>query len=241
MVSIPQHEDAGTTCTGAYGSNTERGQQDCSAAGCEVSSSRTIVLLIRHARTDAVGAWLAGHTGDVSLNQHGRAQAARLRDRLSRIDLAAVYSSPLQRAIETAGPIAGDRGLRVEPKLALMEMNFGEWTGATFEDLASDARWTRFNAYRSMTTAPGGEHPLDVQARIVRCLEDCRVRHPNQTVAMVTHADVIRLAILHVLGAPLDFIHRLEISPASVTAVALFAETATLLYANERDPLADVS
>jgi broad specificity phosphatase PhoE len=202
-----------------------------------VSHTTTTILLIRHAQTDAVGAWLAGRSTDLSLNQCGRAQAARLCDRLGRVNLSAVYSSPLPRAIETAAPLARDRGLRVEPMLELVEVEFGEWTGARFEDLAGDPRWTRFNQNRSMADVPGGERATEVQARIAHALELARERHPNQTLVFVSHADVIRYAVLHILGAPLDFVHRFEISPASITSVALHEHGATLLSVNERDPL----
>jgi probable phosphoglycerate mutase len=196
---------------------------------------RTTVLLIRHALTDAVGERLAGRSEGVSLNQAGRAQAERLRARLSGVDLAAVYSSPLERAIETAGPLARERGLRIEPVRDLQEIEFGEWTGARFDALAQDARWHRFNRVRSMAAVPGGERAIDAQARIVRALGDMGIRHPNGTVAFVTHADLIRLAVLYVAGAPLDFIHRIEVLPASVTAIALDDEYPVILYLNERD------
>lgn len=197
--------------------------------------ARTVVLLVRHAQTGAVGEWLAGRGSDIPLTQAGRAQAERLCARLASTDISAVYSSPLQRAIETAGPLAGDRGLRIEPLLELQEIDFGEWTGARFEALDLDARWVRFNRVRSFAPVPGGERALDAQARIVRALEDGRARHRNQTIVFVTHADVIRLAVLHVAGAPVDFIHRFEISPASVTGVALDEDGGVLLYVNERD------
>lgn len=198
-------------------------------------SARTIVLLIRHAQTDAVGEWLPGRSADVPLNPVGRAQADRLRARLSAIDLSAIYSSPLQRAVETAGPLARERGLRVEPLVDLQEVDFGDWTGQRFDALAQDPRWVRFNRVRSMATIPGGEHALDAQARVARALESIRAAHPNRTVAFVTHGDLVRLAILYIAGAPIDFIHRFEILPASVTAVALDDQTQTLLYVNERD------
>lgn len=194
----------------------------------------TTVLLIRHAHTDAVGQWLAGRTPGVGLNQCGRAQVERLRARLSAASISAVYSSPLDRAIETAAPLAHDRGLHVEPKMELMEVDFGAWTGQRFEQLAGDPEWVRFNAHRSAAAVPGGERATDVQARIVRALDDVRLRHRNQVVAFVTHADVIRLAILHLAGAPIDFIHRFDVGPASVTAVSLHEDGATLLYVNER-------
>lgn len=200
-------------------------------------STFTTVLLIRHAHTEAVGVWLAGRTADVSLDQVGRAQAERLRDRLSTVNLSAIYSSPLQRAIETAGPLASDRGLRVEPRLELIEVDFGDWSGQRFDQLEKDPRWVRFNQHRSMASVPNGERAVDVQGRVVRMFDDLLSRHPSQMVACVSHADVIRLAVLHVAGVPIDFIHRFEISPASVTAIALRPHSGTLVYVNERDPL----
>ena len=193
----------------------------------------TTALLIRHAQTDAVGEWLAGRDAVLPLNQVGRAQAERLCNRLRLTNLTAIYSSPLGRAIETAMPLARERGLRVEPAMELIEVDFGAWTGATFEQLAGDPAWQRFNRCRGIADIPGGERALAVQARVVRALDDVRLRHPNQTVALVSHADVIRLAILHVAGSPVDFIHRFEISPASVTAIALTEDSATLLYVNQ--------
>lgn len=201
------------------------------------NGSRTTVLLIRHGQTDAVGEWLAGRTEGVPLNQAGRAQAERLRSRLSSVNIAAIYSSPLQRAVETAGPLARERGLRIEPRLELSEVDFGEWNGERFERLATDARWTRFNTCRSMATVPRGERATDVQARVVHVLEDLRIAHPGGTIVCVSHADVIRLAVLYIAGAPVDFIHRFEIAPASVTGLALSEDFPALLHVNDRDPM----
>lgn len=200
-----------------------------------MTESRTSVLLVRHGHTDAIGQWLAGRTEGVSLNQAGRAQAERLRARLSSVNVAAIYSSPLQRAIETAGPMARERGVRIDPRLELTEVDFGDWNGERFDRLAADPRWTRFNACRSMATVPGGERAPAVQARVVDLLDNLRTAHPGQTVVCVSHADVIRLAVLYAAGAPIDFIHRFEISPASITAIALTEHCPVLLYVNERD------
>jgi broad specificity phosphatase PhoE len=202
---------------------------------------RTVVLLIRHAQTDDVGMRLAGRTDGAGLNQSGRSQAERLCTRLAGTDIAAIYSSPLQRAIETAGPLARERDLPVEPHMGLLEIDFGDWTGAHLEHLAADQQWMRFNRYRSMTPVPGGERAVDAQARIVRALDECRTQHPGQTVAFVTHGDLIRLAVLYVGGVPVDFIHRFDVAPASLTAVALDDDSATVLYVNERDPIGGTS
>jgi broad specificity phosphatase PhoE len=197
--------------------------------------ARTVVLLIRHALTDAVGDRLCGRTDDLPLNQIGRAQAERLRARLSTVDISALYSSPMQRAIETAGPLARERSLPVEPLLDLQEVDFGDWSGARFDALSTDPRWTRYNDGRALAAPPHGERAVEVQARVVRALDTARVRHPNRTIAFVTHADVIRLAVLYLAGAPIDFIHRFEILPASITAAALDDTQATLLYVNDCD------
>jgi broad specificity phosphatase PhoE len=172
---------------------------------------------------------------DIPLNQAGRAQSERLRTRLASTDLAAIYASPLQRAIETAGPLARERGLRILPSRDLTEIDFGDWSGRRFDGLQDDPRWMRFNRVRSMATIPNGERAVDVQARVLRALEAARLRHPNTNVAFVTHGDVIRLAVLLAAGAPIDFVHRFEISPASITGVSLGEDHATLLYVNERD------
>jgi broad specificity phosphatase PhoE len=192
----------------------------------------TTALLIRHGETDAVGAWLAGRDVSTPLNQAGRAQAERLCARLRGVHLSAIYSSPLERALETAAPLARERALMVEPKLEWTEVDFGKWTGARFDQLTGDPAWERFNRHRSFADVPDGERAVDVQARVVRVLDQLRVRHPNETVAVVSHADVIRLGILYIAGVPVDFIHRFEISPASVTAVALHEGGATLRYVN---------
>ena len=200
-----------------------------------MSRPETVLLLIRHAMTDAVGAQLAGRTHDVPLNQSGRAQAERLRERLATIELAAIYTSPMQRAIETAGPIARDRGLPAEPRRELTEIDFGEWSGLDFVALGADPRWRRFNALRSLAAVPNGERAVETQARIVGWLDELRSRHVNRTAVCVTHMDVIRLAVLFLIGAPIDFVHRLEIGPASITAVAWREHGPVLLCVNESD------
>ena len=191
----------------------------------------TTMLLIRHARTDAVDTGLSGREA-VPLNQVGRAQAERLRQRLGTVNIAAVYSSPLDRALETAAVLAEERGLLVEPRMDLIEVDFGCWNGASFDRLAQDPAWIRFNRQRGLAEVPGGERATEVQSRVVRAIDELRMRHPNQTIALVSHADVIRLAVLFAAGSPIDFIHRFEISPASVTCMEVSTHGITLKYVN---------
>jgi probable phosphoglycerate mutase len=200
----------------------------------------TTILLIRHGLTDAVGRRLTGWTPGIALNADGRAQvrllAARLGERIAPARLAALYSSPLERAQETANAIAAVHGLPVEVWEDLGEFRFGDWSGRSFEDLDRDPAWRRFNVFRSGTRAPGGETMVEVQARIARCLLRLRDAHPEGTVAAVSHGDAIRAAVFHLLGIPLDMVHRLEIGPASVTTLRLDEDGVRVLGVNDTCP-----
>ena len=193
----------------------------------------TTIFLIRHAETDAVGKWIAGWTPGVHLNRVGVTQADRLADRLATTQIRAIYSSPLERAIETAQPLATRLRLPIVEREPLGEIHFGNWTARALAELDADPEWRLFNSFRSAHRIPGGESMLEVQSRLVSELTCLAQRHPDETIAAVSHGDVIRAAVAHYLGAPLDLIVRFEISPASVTTLRLSEETAVLLCLNE--------
>ncbi|HVH56096.1 MAG TPA: histidine phosphatase family protein [Vicinamibacterales bacterium] len=160
---------------------------------------RTVVLPTS-AQTDAVGDRLSGRIEFRSIRWD--AQAERLRARLTTTDIAAMHHSPLQRVIETAHTLAGERNLRIEPSLELQEVDFGEWSGERFEALARDPRC------RGST-------------RCARCRPRREAKGRSRLKPGSSGRYVIRLAILYTAGAPIDFIHRFDILPASVTAIAL--------------------
>lgn len=176
------------------------------------------LLLIRHATNDWVGKKLAGWTPEVHLNDEGRAQAAALVERLADVPLAAVYSSPLERTLETAQPLAEALGLEIQVREALGEARFGEWTGRELETLKNEDLWPVVQVYPGGARFPGGESMREVQARLVAELDAIRDAHPEQTVAVVSHSDPIKMAVAHYLGLPLDLFQRIAVSPASVTA-----------------------
>ena len=192
----------------------------------------TTLLLVRHALCDPVGKAVAGRAPGVLLNETGRAQAERLSERLAGLPIEALYSSPLERARETARPIAERLGLEVRLAPELLELDFGEWTGLTFEEVRASAAWQQFNSFRSCTRIPGGELMLEVQARAVAALERLRERHAGWVVA-VSHGDVIRAAIAHYVGIPLDLVQRLEVGPASVSALSFDAGGVRILRLND--------
>jgi broad specificity phosphatase PhoE len=142
-----------------------------------------------------------------------------LAQRLSPLPIRAVYTSPLERALETAQPIAAEHGIQPQNVEDLGEMRFGAWEGLSFQDLESQDDWHRYNTYRSAVRPPGGELMMEVQTRMIRRLECMRSRHTDEMVAVVSHGDPLRSVICHLLGIPLDFLMRFEISPASVSVV----------------------
>jgi probable phosphoglycerate mutase len=182
----------------------------------------TTFYLVRHASYPLLGQVLAGCTLDVSLDHTGRRQVEALAKEFSRRRrIGAVQSSPRRRALETAGPIAERIGRPLEVERALDEIDFGEWNGRRFAELGRDPRWRAWNESRGKERAPGGESMAEVQRRVVAHLERVRDRHPGAIVVVVSHCDVIRAALLHYRGEPLDAYAGLAIPPAAVTILRL--------------------
>ena len=190
------------------------------------------LFLVRHAMCDPVGRSLSGRRRGVGLNAAGRAQAAGIARRLAGAPLTAVHSSPLARALETAAAVAAPHALTpcVEPGLA--ELEFGAWTGREIEGLRGEEQWTHFNAYRSGTRAPGGELALEAQSRAVSAVLRLASTHADGCVAVVSHADVLKAVLGHLLGVPLDLQHRMELAPASVSEAELEPWGARVLSVN---------
>ncbi len=188
--------------------------------------------LIRHATHDLVGKAIAGWTPGVHLNGEGQRQAQALARRLAKTSIHRIYCSPLERAQETAAPLARVLGLSVQTSEAIGEIQFGDWTGQPLSELAADPRWQKWNVFRSGHSVPNGESMLEVQARFVGFVQRLSTDFPDQTIALVSHGDPIRTALLYYLGLPLDSVHRVEISPASVSVLALSDSGPQLLLLN---------
>lgn len=181
----------------------------------------TTVLLVRHGMTDAVGHRIVGWTPGVGLNTLGVEQVAKLGTELASIELDAIHSSPLDRAMLTAEAISAHQRCGITQREGLGEVRFGEWTGKTLEELEGDERWRRWNAIRTTGRAPGGETMLEVQRRMFDELSHARERFPEGTVALVSHADAIRSLLVYLLGMSMDVFPRLRVDPASVSIVRM--------------------
>jgi broad specificity phosphatase PhoE len=196
----------------------------------------TTFCLVRHASYALLGQVLAGCALDVSLDEAGRRQVEVLAKEFShRRRIGAVQSSPRRRTLQTARPIAERVGRPLEVEQALDEVDFGEWSGRRFAELGRDPRWRAWNESRGKERAPGGESMAEVQRRVVAHLEQVRDRHPGAIVVVVSHCDVIRAALLHYRGQPLDAYAGISIPPAAVTILRLARRGHAMSAGNKAD------
>ena len=179
----------------------------------------TTFLLMRHGETDAVGKSIMGWRPGWHLNGNGRKQVEQLAARLARLPIRAIYTSPLERAVETAETVGEPHGLKPRPDPELGEFHAGEWEGETIADLDQREEWRRFNHFRAGTRAPGGELMIETQARMIRRVQALAGEHPGETVGIVSHGDPLRAVVAFYMGVPMDMILRFQISPASLSVV----------------------
>lgn len=197
-----------------------------------------LLLLIRHGENEYVKTGkMAGRLPGVHLNERGRQQAAELAAALKHVPLKAIYSSPLERAVETAGPIAEGRKLEIQLRPELMDNDIGAWQGRSLKVLRRMKKWKIVQQAPSRFTFPDGESFLETQTRIASCLDEIAASHkPKDIVAVVFHADPIKLAVAHYLGMPLDYFQRLGCDTGSVTVLYLSEMGAHLIKFNQSPP-----
>lgn len=187
----------------------------------------TLVLLVRHGVTPTTGQVLPGRVPGLHLSDAGLEQATKVAKRLDGLPLAALYTSPLERARETAAPTAARFGLDAVAHDGLLEADFGDWTGRRLDELTKLPAWETVQKEPSAFRFPGGESFPEMQGRIVAALDAIRAAHPGEVVACFSHADPIKAALAHALGTPLDAFQRLWVNPASVSVVS-YAPDGTL-------------
>lgn len=179
----------------------------------------TTVYFVRHGSHDRVDRVLCGRMAGVGLSDRGVGECEAIGRRLAAEPVDAIYASPLERTRRSAELVAAGLGLSVEPAEDLIEIDFGDWTGAGFAQLEADPRWAAWNAQRSQARPPGGESMAEAQARVGRFVADVARRHPGRGVVAVSHGDVIKAALMAALGLSLDAHQRLEVSPGSLSVL----------------------
>ena len=193
-----------------------------------------MILLVRHGENDYVKKGrLAGRLPGVHLNDKGREQAQAVAEKLSGAAIKAVYSSPMERAMETAEPIAKALGLDVVVRQGLIEVDVGEWQDKKLKGLKRLKIWRKVQQMPSVMRFPGGETFAQAQHRITQELQTLADQHePKDIIVCVSHSDPIKLAVSYFIGQPLDLFQRLSVMPASITALYFGEEGSFLLTLN---------
>jgi broad specificity phosphatase PhoE len=222
----------------------------------------TLILFVRHGTTPTTGQVLPGRAAGLHLADAGRAEADGVADRIATLTaapaspaprrgakattpkaaltVAAVYASPLERAQETAAPIGARLGLPVMVERGLIEMDFGEWTGAELKALRKLPEWEAIQRYPSGFQFPGGEGFSAMRARIATTVASLCQRHPGQAIVAVSHADTIKAAVSDALGTHLDLFQRIVVSPCSVTAISYSPTGPVVLAVNSTGGLGGI-
>ncbi|MCI0344034.1 MAG: histidine phosphatase family protein, partial [Chloroflexi bacterium] len=182
---------------------------------------------------ERLSGWLPG----ISLSEEGLGQAQGLAERMSAVKLDAIYASPLERCAETARPLASSKRLRVRIREELGEVRYGDWEGKRLRTLAKTTLWRQVMASPSRARFPGGETIAETQARSVGAIEALAARHARGAVAVVTHADVIRVLVAYYAGIHLDLYQRLVISPVSISVLWVGQGTPRVLAVNDTGTL----
>ena len=194
-------------------------------------------LLIRHATCEGLGQRLAGRMAGVHLTEKGRQEAARTAERLARARIAAIYSSPLERALETTQALAHRLNVPWHIEDDLNEIDYGEWTGKSFEQLKGVPAWSEFNSSRSSAQIPGGENMQQVRRRARRAIERLRKTHVDALIALVSHADWIRAAAAEYSDLSLDALKVFQVDPASVSVLHIGNGGSPIIRWNDTGPL----
>ena len=193
----------------------------------------TAVLLVRHGTTPTTGIKLPGRAPGLHLSDEGRRQADGAAQRIGALRrVAAVYASPIDRARETALPIARVRHLALRIERDLAEIDVGDWTGISLARARRRPEWEIVQRHPSGFRFPGGESFMELQTRMVAAVTRLVERHPGGTIVVVSHADPIKVLVAHAMGTPLDLFQRFIIAPASITVIAWRRDAPLVLTIN---------
>ncbi len=191
-------------------------------------------LLIRHGENEYVAKGrLAGRLPGVHLNENGKKQADAVAKTFVKAPIKAVYSSPMERCMETAKPLAAALDLEIVPRMGLIEVDFGKWQDKTLKQLRRRKLWKVVQANPSRMQFPGGETFANAQQRIVQDVETLAQEHgPKDLIACFSHSDLIKLVVSYYLGQPVDLFQRIMIAPASISTLHLGDMGAQIINVN---------
>ncbi len=199
----------------------------------------TTIFLIRHGQTDSNVSGLYTGWSEENLNELGYIQAHRLSYRLARLSLAAIYTSPINRAYTTAAIIAEPHQLNVEVLDDLIEIQLGDWEGIYQDEI--QRRWPRLwqqsRIDPSEITIPNGESFEQVKTRAIRALNTVIRASQDKQAAIVTHEIIIKVLIAYALGVTNSIYRRIEIDNASLSVLQITDSNYQLVSMNDTSHL----
>lgn len=205
------------------------------------ASTRCVVCFVRHGTTPTTGKVLPGRAKGLHLSEKGEQEAANTAARLAALGrIRAIYTSPLERARETAKAISVATGLSARVERGLLECEFGEWTGRQLSELSKLPEWQQVQRHPSGFRFPAGESFTELAARVAGTVERLVAKHPGEVIVAVSHADPIKIALADALGQPLDLMQRTMVSPCSVSVVAYGSGTPSVLALNSTGDLSNL-
>jgi broad specificity phosphatase PhoE len=191
------------------------------------------VHLIRHGHHALLGDILCGRMLGVELDDLGCRQIARCAQAIDPRPTV-LQSSPQRRAQQSATILSTYFSLPIEIIIAVDELDYGDWTARSFSALENDPDWAQWNARRGQHRPPNGESMRALQLRVVRYLEQLRDDKTDDTVAIVSHAEPIRAALLYYSRKRLDEFLAIEVDPASVSTLFLAGGEVRIAIINQR-------
>jgi len=197
---------------------------------------KTVFHLLRHASHGHVGRILTGRLPGAALSPAGREQALALGRCLAGRKLDAIYTSPRLRAQQTADALSRETGIESEVAPELDEIDFGGWSGRSFQELDGDPAWRRWNEERDTAATPAGDTMQEASARITGFMDGLLHDFPGQVFVLVSHSDVIKAALCTFLGLPFQSVHTFEIAPASITTLS-FGDDGPRLVSRNLQPV----
>lgn len=195
----------------------------------------TTFLLLRHAHSTANAAGiLAGRLEDIHLSEIGKRQSLEVAESLKDFEIGRIYTSPLERCIESVTPLAQRRSKRISQLPLMIEMDYGAWSGKNLKTLRHTSLWQKIQRSPSQVTFPEGESFASAARRVEKALTTLSQKHPKSTVLVCSHGDIIKIAVQITLGGELDKFQRVIIDPATLTTLVWSGRERAVVSLNNR-------
>lgn len=204
----------------------------------ENETKPTTLLIVRHGNTETTGKVLPGRAPGLTLSDFGKRQAEEVAEKLASIEgIAGIYSSPLERAQQTAAPLSTALSKKVEINELLYECDFGDWTGRDLKDLYKLPEWSQVQKSPSTFRFPNGESFVEMSTRMSKFVEFICAKYEGQIVVAYSHADPIKTVLCNALGMHLDMFQRLMVGTCSVSAISYSSSGPVVISSNWQQTL----